>query len=484
MTLASLKNATKAFFNGLTTPCAKIGIPSAMKVKPMTQDIQHEIEHFMNGLKKRNPQEEEFHQAVGEVVHSVMPFYLDHADYRKAQLLERLTEPDRIVIFRVSWEDDQGNIRANRAWRVQFNHALGPYKGGLRFHPSVSQSVLKFLGFEQIFKNSLTGLPMGGAKGGSNFNPKGKSDREVMRFCHSLMTELHRHIGEDIDVPAGDIGVGSREISYLFGQYTRLENRWTGVLTGKGCAFGGSAVRTEATGYGCIYFCEHMLHQHDESLEGKRIAISGSGNVALYAAEKALDKGAKVLTLSDSDGFVHIKDGLTKEQWKSVRELKEERRGRISEFAEQHAGVEFHRDAKPWGVKCDVALPCATQNELQEEDAQSLVEQGVMAVCEGANMPCTHDAVERFREKGVLFAPGKAANAGGVAVSGLEQSQNALRISWSHEKVDSQLQEIMEGIHERCVEQGQRNGRVDYVDGANIAGFKKVADALLAYGVV
>jgi len=410
--------------------------------------------------------------------------YLDNPEYRKAQILERLTEPDRIIIFRVSWEDDAGNIRANRAWRVQFNHALGPYKGGLRFHPTVTLSVLKFLGFEQVFKNSLTGLPMGGAKGGSNFNPKGKSDREIMRFCHSMMTELHRHIGEDVDVPAGDIGVGAREISYLFGQYMRLSNRWTGVLTGKGLSFGGSAVRTEATGYGCVYFCEHMLQQHGDGLAGKSVAISGSGNVALYAADKALQKGARVVTLSDSAGFVHVKDGLNEEQLTFVHDLKEKRHGRISEFADRFAGVEFHRDRRPWHVPCDVAMPCATQNELTAEDAQLLVTNGVKAVCEGANMPTTAEAVEVIREHRILFAPGKAANAGGVAVSGLEQSQNAMRISWSHNEVDERLQRIMSSIHACCVKYGQRDGRVDYVDGANIAGFRKVAEALLAYGVV
>ncbi|MCA9138961.1 MAG: NADP-specific glutamate dehydrogenase [Planctomycetales bacterium] len=445
---------------------------------------QTEIAHFMGGLRKRNPHETEFHQAVKEVVTSVMPWYLDHEDYRKAQILERITEPDRIITFRVSWETDDGDIRANRAWRVQFNHSLGPYKGGLRFHPSVTQSVLKFLGFEQIFKNSLTGLPMGGAKGGSNFNPKGKSPREVMRFCQSMMTELHRHIGEDVDVPAGDIGVGAREISFLFGQYMRLENRWSGVLTGKGCSFGGSAVRTEATGYGCVYFCEHMLNQHNEQISDKVISISGSGNVALYAAEKAIDKNAKVVTLSDSGGFVHIKDGLTHQQLHYVKDLKENRRGRISEFAKEFGGVEYHHNARPWGIKCDVAMPCATQNELGTEDAKSLIDSGVIAVCEGANMPLTAEAAHLLEQHGVLHAPGKASNAGGVAVSGLEQSQNAMRISWTRDEVDSRLQSIIADIHARCVEYGHHEGRVNYVNGANIAGFKKVADAMLAYGVV
>lgn len=446
--------------------------------------IEKEIQHFMEGLEKRNPHEEEFRQAVEEVVTSVMPWYRDHKQYHKAQILERVTEPDRIITFRVSWETDDGDIRANRAWRVQFNHSLGPYKGGLRFHPTVTQSVLKFLGFEQIFKNSLTGLPMGGAKGGSNFNPKGKSEREVMRFCQSLMMELHRHIGEDVDVPAGDIGVGSREISFLFGQYMRLENRWTGVLTGKGCSFGGSAVRTEATGYGCVYFCEHVLNQHDQPLEGKTIAISGSGNVALYAAEKSIHKGAKVVTLSDSGGTVEIKEGLNEEQLQYIKELKGERRGRISEFADKYKNVTYHDGANPWGTACDIAMPCATQNELNGDDAKQLVKNGVQVICEGANMPTTADAAAHFKEKKVLHAPGKASNAGGVAVSGLEQSQNAMRISWSREEVNERLQKIMREIHEACIEYGQQNGHVDYVDGANIAGFKKVADAMLAYGVV
>ena len=443
-----------------------------------------ELEKFLEGLKKRNPHEDEFHQAVEEVAASVMPWYLENEKYRKAQILERITEPDRIITFRVSWQTDKGEIRANRAWRVQFNHSLGPYKGGLRFHPTVTQSVLKFLGFEQTFKNSLTGLPMGGAKGGSNFNPKGKSDDEVMRFCQSLMTELHRYIGEDVDVPAGDIGVGSREISYLFGHYMRLENRWAGVLTGKGCAFGGSAVRTEATGYGCVYFLEHMLHQHDEEIKDKSIAISGSGNVARYAAEKAIEKGAKVLTLSDSDGFVHCKDGLNEEQLEFAQDLKEKQRGRVSELADKFDGIEFFKDAKPWEVECEVAMPCATQNELGKEDVKTLIDNGLMVVCEGANMPTTSGAAELLKEADILHAPGKASNAGGVAVSGLEQSQNSMRISWSREEVDERLQNIMKDIHGRCVEHGEQGGRVNYVDGANIAAFEKIAEAMLAYGVV
>ena len=449
---------------------------------------EKEIEAFMHGLEKRNPGEHEFHQAVHEVVDSVMPFVLDHQKYRDAQILERMTEPDRIIIFRVTWEDDDGNFRANRAWRVQFNNSIGPYKGGLRFHPTVTQSVLKFLGFEQTLKNSLTGLPMGGAKGGSNFNPKGKSDHEVMRFCHSLMTELHRYIGEDTDVPAGDIGVGSREISYLFGQYKRLANRYAGVLTGKGLAFGGSKVRTEATGYGCIYFCRHMFNHIDDDLEGKRVVISGSGNVALYAAEKAIQLGAKVITMSDSDGFIHDSEGIDEEKHEFIRKLKEERRGRISEYAEEFKSADFHEDKRPWGVECDIALPCATQNEISLDDAKTLLDNGVQAVCEGANMPSEFEAAEAFTKAGILFGPAKAANAGGVAVSGLEQSQNALRLSWSSEEVDCRLQEIMTDIHKKCVEHGQQDdgdgNHVNYARGANIAGFVKVADAMLAYGAV
>lgn len=450
----------------------------------MKDPVAKEFDHFMRGLRKRNPYEKEFHQAVEEVARSVFPWYMQHEAYRRDQIFERLTEPDRIVIFRVTWETDNGEVRANRAWRVQFNHSLGPYKGGLRFHPSVTQSVLKFLGFEQIFKNSLTGLPMGGAKGGSNFNPKGKTDREVMRFCQSLMMELHRHIGEDVDVPAGDIGVGAREISYLFGQYMRLENRWSGVLTGKTLGYGGSAVRTEATGYGCVYFCELMLAEHEHSIADKRMSISGSGNVAIYAAEKAIHKGAKVMTLSDSDGFIYCKEGLNTEQLEYVKLVKEEQRGRISEVAEKFKAIEFHKDARPWSVPVDIAMPCATQNELELEDAKMLVKNGVMAVCEGANMPTTLDAAHYFHEQKVLHAPGKASNAGGVAVSGLEQSQNAMRISWERDEVDARLQKIMKEIHDRAVRYGKGSEVVNYVDGANIGGFKTVADAMLAYGIV
>ncbi len=438
----------------------------------------------MSGLIKRNPGELEFHQAVREVAESVVPFVLENRKYQEAQILERMTEPDRIVIFRVTWEDDQGRIRANRAWRVQFNNSIGPYKGGMRFHPGVTQSVLKFLGFEQTFKNSLTGLPMGGAKGGANFNPKGKSNAEVMRFCQSLMTELHRYIGEDTDIPAGDIGVGSREISFLFGQYKRLENRFVGTLTGKGLAFGGSLVRTEATGYGCVYFCENMFKQAGDSLKGKTCVVSGSGNVAIYTVEKATELGAKVVAMSDSSGFIHDPAGIGSEKLAFIKDLKEVRRGRISEYADQFPGTTFHADQRPWSVPCDVAFPCATQNEISLADAKSLIGNGVKAVCEGANMPTELDAAHTFLEANVLYGPSKAANAGGVAVSGLEQSQNALRLSWGREEVDGKLKAIMRDIHDKCVLHGKTDGFVNYVRGANIGGFIKVADAMLAYGVV
>jgi len=451
----------------------------------MSQIATDALEKFMHGLVVRNPGETEFHQAVREVAESLIPFTLEHTKYREAHILERMTEPDRIVIFRVCWEDDQGGIRTNRAWRVQFNNSIGPYKGGMRFAPTVTQSVLKFLGFEQTFKNSLTGLPMGGGKGGANFDPKGRSDREVMRFCQSLMIELHRHIGEDTDVPAGDIGVGAREISAMFGQYKRLENRFTGILTGKGLAFGGSLVRTEATGYGAVYFMREMLEANDHGIEGKSAVVSGSGNVAIYCAEKLTELGAKVLTLSDSGGFVHDPDGIDEEKLAWVKALKVVRRGRISEYAEHFEGATFHAGRRPWGVAADLAFPCATQNELSGADARALIDNGVLAVAEGANMPTELAGIHAFLEEGVLFAPAKAANAGGVAVSGLEQSQNALRISWSREEVDTRLKTIMKNIHLKCVEYGgDGRGRTNYVAGANIAGFVKVADAMLAYGIV
>lgn len=451
----------------------------------MSQKYDHEIEQFICGLERRNPGEPEFHQAVREVVDTLMPFVMENPKYQKAQILERLTEPDRVIIFRVTWEDDEGNIRVNRAWRVQFNNSIGPYKGGLRFHRDVTLSVLKFLGFEQTFKNSLTGLPMGGAKGGSNFNPKGKSNSEVMRFCHSLMIELHRHIGEDTDVPAGDIGVGAREISYLFGQYKRLCNRFSGILTGKGLAFGGSLVRTEATGYGVVYFTQNMLAQKGDGIKGKTATVSGSGNVALHCIEKLNHLGAKVVTASDSGGFIHDPDGIDEEKLVWLKDLKEKRRGRIREYAEKYPAAEFHKKKRPWQVPCELAFPCATQNELNKEDAEALVSNGVIAVAEGANMPTELDAVNVFQQAKIAFGPAKAANAGGVAVSGLEQSQNALRISWSHEEVDGRLKEIMDRIHKQCVTYGGGNDNfVDYVKGANLAGFVKVAEAMLAYGAV
>ena len=447
-------------------------------------EAERELERFMAGLEKRNPGEPEFHQAVREIAETVLPYQLARPAYRKAQILERMTEPDRIISFRVTWMDDAGNIRANRAWRVQFNNAIGPYKGGLRFHPSVNQSILKFLGFEQCFKNALTTLPMGGAKGGSNFNPKGKSDREVMHFCHSMMTELQRHIGEDTDVPAGDIGVGAREISYLFGQYKRLANRFTGILTGKGLAFGGSLVRTEATGYGCIYLAENMLNRNGDSVKGRVCAVSGSGNVATYTVEKLIQLGAKPVTMSDSSGAIYDADGIDQEKLEFVKELKQVRRGRISEYAEKF-GAEYLEGKRPWAVPCEAAFPCATQNELEGDDARELLKNGCTLVAEGANMPSTLEATEEFLAARILFAPGKAANAGGVAVSGLEQSQNALRISWSRDEVEGRLRDIMKKIHDQCLEMGEEDGGfVNYVRGANLAGFGKIAEAMLAYGAV
>ena len=458
--------------------------------EPKWVEACEDVECFMAGLRKRNPGQPEFQQAVQEFVATVMPYVRENEIYRQHQILERMTEPDRILIYRVTWQDDDGNIRVNRAWRVQFNNSIGPYKGGLRFHPTVTLSVLKFLGFEQIFKNSLTGLPMGGGKGGANFNPKGKSDSEVMRFCQSMMTELYRHIGPDTDVPAGDIGVGAREISYLFGQYKRLQNAFHGVLTGKSIAFGGSLGRTEATGYGCVYFCQAMLNHRDDTLSDKSIAISGSGNVAIYAAEKAIELGGKVLTLSDSSGFIHDPAGIDLEKLAYVKELKEVRRGRISEYADKFAGTQFCAGQRPWSIPCQVALPCATQNEISLEDARQLSGNGVQVVCEGANMPTELDAMAHLMQSGVLLGPAKAANAGGVAVSGLEQSQNAMRISWSKEEVNDRLLTIMNDIHAKCVRYGaqfgqqSQDGVVDYVTGANIAGFIKVADAMVAYGAV
>lgn len=449
----------------------------------MNADHKSRLEQFMEGLQRRNPGELEFHQAVYEVATNIIPFIADKPEYDEAQILERLTEPDRIIIFRVGWEDDEGNIRANRGYRVQHNNAIGPYKGGIRFHHNVTLSVLKFLAFEQTFKNSLTGLPIGGAKGGADFNPKGKSEREIMRFCQAFMTELYRHIGPYTDVPAGDIGVGGREISYMFGQYKRIMNQFTGVLTGKGLSFGGSEIRVEATGYGAVYMMEDMLKHVGESIEGKEAAISGSGNVAQYAAEKLMALGAKVVTLSDSSGYVYDKDGLTADKLAYVQELKNQRRGRISEYA-QEFGAKFVENKRPWEVPCDLALPCATQNEIDIDDAKMLIKNGVRSVSEGANMPSSPAAMEAFQEAGVLFAPSKAANAGGVAVSGLEMTQNSMRLAWDRDELNHRLRQIMSGIHEQCVEYGSTDQGVDYVQGANVAGFIKVADAIIAYGVM
>jgi len=443
------------------------------------------LEKFMEGVEKRNPGQLEFIQAVREVAQDIFEFIEDKVEYHEAQILRRIAEPDRVVSFRVCWEDDNHNIRVQRGWRVQNNNAIGPYKGGLRFHPSVNESILKFLAFEQTFKNSLTGLPMGGGKGGSNFNPQGKSDSEVMRFCQSFMTELYRHIGPDTDVPAGDIGVGGREIGYLFGQYKRLTNRWEGVLTGKGLEYGGSQIRPEATGYGAVYFMANMLRHNGDSIEGKDAVISGSGNVATHAAEMVLQQGGRVLTLSDSSGFIHDPDGISQQKLDWVKELKTVRRGRIKEYCDEFSGASFHEGKRPWVVPCKLALPCATQNELNDDDARTLTGNGVIAVAEGANMPTTLEGVHAFHEAKILYGPGKAANAGGVAVSGLEMSQNAERISWDSERLGKLLADIMSDIHGQCVTYGdQQNGYIDYVKGANVAGFKKVADAMLAYGVV
>ncbi|HWK40361.1 MAG TPA: NADP-specific glutamate dehydrogenase [Croceibacterium sp.] len=451
----------------------------------MAVSDQIDFPTFMESVQQHNPNQPEFIQAVQDVAEDIFDFISDKKQYHTAQILRRIAEPDRVVSFRVCWEDDAGNIRVQRGYRVQNNNAIGPYKGGLRFHPSVNESVLKFLAFEQTFKNALTGLPMGGGKGGANFNPKGKSDREVMRFCQSFMTELYRHIGADVDVPAGDIGVGSREIGYMFGQYKRITNHFTGVLTGKGLEYGGSMIRPEATGYGAVYFLDNMLKHSGRDLAGLRAVVSGSGNVATHAAEKLIHLGAKPITLSDSGGFIHDPDGLTLEKVQWVKDHKTHRRGRISEYADAFPGATFHAGETPWNVPCDVALPCATQNELLGADARALVANGCIAVSEGANMPSDLEATHFFRSAQVLFAPGKAANAGGVAVSGLEMSQNSSRRSWKEEELQVMLRDIMDGIHDRCLAYGsQPGGHVDYVKGANIAGFKKVADAMLAFGVV
>ncbi len=439
------------------------------------------LERFLNGVKKRNPGETEFHQAVSEVASTIFPYIADKPIYHKMQIMERMAEPDRVIMFRVPWTDDKGNIRNQRGYRVQFNNSIGPYKGGLRFHSSVNLSVLKFLGYEQTFKNSLTGLPMGGAKGGSDFNPKGKTDNEVMRFCQSFMVELHRHIGENTDVPAGDIGVGAREIGYLFGMYKRIENRFVGVLTGKGIEFGGSKIRTEATGYGAVYFMENMLQRLGDSIEGKTVAISGSGNVATYAVEKVNHLGGKVVTLSDSSGFIHDPEGIDGDKLAYVLDLKNVRRGRIKEYADEFNSATFH-EGRPWSVPCALALPCATQNEINEEDAKTLLKNGCIGVSEGANMPTELAGIDVFQHAKILYAPSKAANAGGVAVSGLEMSQNSSRISWKEDDLDDLLKQTMLNIHESCVEYGNEAGHINYLAGANIAGFVKVAEAMLSFG--
>ena len=450
----------------------------------MTQAHENQIESFMATVAARNPEQAEFLQAVREFAGSVIPFIEANPKYDRANILERLTEPDRAIQFRVTWQDDEGNFRTNRAYRVQFCNAIGPYKGGLRFHPSVNLSIIKFLGFEQIFKNSLTTLPMGGAKGGADFDPRGRSDNEVMRFCHAMMSELWRYIGKDEDVPAGDIGVGAREIGFLFGQYKRLNRTWEGSITGKGLAYGGSLIRPEATGYGCVYFLAEMLKRHGDGVEGKICAVSGSGNVAQYSVEKIIQMGGKAVTMSDSSGFVHDPDGIDEEKLAWIMDLKSVRRGRILEYATKFRTATYHEGKRPWGVPCDVALPCATQNEISLDDAQALIGNQVIAVCEGANMPTELAAIDAFERAGVTFGPAKAANAGGVAVSGLEQSQNAVRISWEREDVDERLRKIMSRIHAQCVEYGYTGDHMNYVRGANVAGFVKVADALLAYGAM
>ena len=447
--------------------------------------MQERIDAFMAHVANSNANEPEFLQAVQEVADTVIPFIEKNPKYADAKVLERMVEPERTIMFRVAWTDDKGDVQVNRGYRVEFNSAIGPYKGGLRFHPSVNLSILKFLGFEQVFKNSLTTLPLGGGKGGSDFNPKGKSDNEVMRFCQSFMTELSRHIGANTDVPAGDIGVGGREIGYLFGQYKRIRNEFVGVLTGKGISYGGSLIRPEATGYGTVYFAQEMLATRGEILLNKTVVISGSGNVAQFAAQKCIELGSKVVTLSDSKGFIHDPEGITQEKLEWVMDLKNVRRGRISEYATEFPGSTFNEGSRPWGIACDVALPCATQNEVNEDEAKTLIANNCICVAEGANMPCNPEAVEALQSGGVLFAPGKASNAGGVATSGLEMSQNNMRLSWTAEEVDGKLHSIMKDIHSQCVEYGtDENGVVDYVRGANIAGFVKVADAMIDQGVV
>tara|TARA_B100001287_G_scaffold185341_1_gene156365 strand:- start:203 stop:1546 length:1344 start_codon:yes stop_codon:yes gene_type:complete len=447
--------------------------------------MKRKIDAFLNIVRKRDGHEPEFMQAVEEVAETVIPYIIENDIYHGKNILMRMCEPERAVTFRVSWVDDKGEIWVNRGYRIQMNSAIGPYKGGLRFHPSVNMSILKFLAFEQVFKNSLTTLPMGGGKGGSDFDPKGRSENEIMRFCQAFMTELYRHIGPNTDVPAGDIGVGGREIGYMYGQYRKLANEFTGVLTGKGMSWGGSLIRPEATGYGTVYFVQDMLAQKNDGIKGKKVVISGSGNVAQYAAEKVMHFGGKVLTMSDSSGFVYDPSGIDEEKLKFIMYLKNIQRGRISEYVKKYPKAIFKKGKTPWSVKCDIALPCATQNELNGKDAKILTSNGCICVSEGANMPSTKDAIEVFLNAKILFAPGKAANAGGVATSGLEMTQNSLRYNWTREEVDQKLREIMLNIHNSCIEHGkQKNGYVNYVKGANIAGFVKVADAMLAQGVI
>ncbi len=444
-----------------------------------------DIQNFMQEVEEKNQHEPEFIQAVQEVAETVIPYIKTQDIYYGKNILLRMTEPERTISFRVPWVDDSGEIQVNRGYRIEMNSAIGPYKGGLRFHPSVNLSILKFLAFEQVFKNSLTTLPMGGGKGGSDFDPKGKSDNEIMRFCQSFMSELFRHIGPNTDIPAGDIGVGGREIGYLFGMYKKLKNEFTGVLTGKGMSWGGSLIRPEATGYGNVYFAENMLATKNDNFEGKTVLVSGSGNVAQFAAEKATQLGGKVVTMSDSSGFIHDADGIDEEKLAYVMELKNEKRGRISEYAKKYPNANFHEGKRPWGIKAEIALPCATQNELDGNDAQTLIDNGVICVSEGANMPSTPEAIAAFEKNHILFAPGKASNAGGVATSGLEMSQNSLRMNWTREEVDEKLKAIMKNIHGECLKYGaESDGYVNYVKGANIAGFVKVADAMLAQGVV
>lgn len=451
----------------------------------MNQFVQNYVDGFMADLVAKNPGEKEFHQAVREVLESVAPYIVEHPYLMDQKILERIVEPERVIMFRVPWLDDEGEIHINRGYRVQMNSAIGPYKGGLRFHPSVNLSIMKFLAFEQTFKNSLTTLPMGAAKGGSDFNPKGKSDNEVMRFCQSFMTELQRHVGQDTDVPAGDIGVGSREIGYMFGQYKRLRNEFCGVLTGKGINWGGSPLRPEATGYGTCYFASAMLATRGESFEGKTVVISGAGNVAQYAAQKALQLGAKVVTLSDSNGFIYDPDGIDEEKLAYVFELKNVYRGRIREYVQKYPSAQYFENQRPWGIKCDIAMPCATQNEINAAEARQLVDNGCICVAEGANMPSEPEAIEIFQQAMLLYSPGKASNAGGVATSGLEMTQNSIRLKWTEEEVDAQLHRIMTDIHESCVKYGtEPDGYVNYVKGANIASFIKIADAMMAQGLV